>query len=201
MEKETARIEAFSDGVFAIAITLLILEVKVPPPGSGDLTAQLLKQWPSYVSFVISFAFIGIMWINHHRLFSHIKRSDNTLMLLNLLLLLGVCVVPYPTAVLAQHLGSGGQKPAALLYQGTYFVIAIFFNLLWGHVNKKELGDKNNETAGKISAQYAVGPLSYLACLLLVWISVPASLALNVVLAIFYALPPQRASAVIGRRD
>jgi uncharacterized membrane protein len=78
MEKETARIEAFSDGVFAIAITLLILEIQIPGQ-SGDLGSQLIKAWPFYVAFLISFAFIGIMWINHHRLFTHIKRSDNTL--------------------------------------------------------------------------------------------------------------------------
>ena len=90
MEKETARIEAFSDGVFAIAITLLILEIKIPNAGSANLSSQLIRQWPSYFAFVISFAFVGIMWINHHRLFTHIKRADNTLLFLNLLLLLGV---------------------------------------------------------------------------------------------------------------
>ncbi len=81
MTTETARIEAFSDGVFAIAITLLILEIKVPMPSTGILAPQLWRQWPSYVSFVISFAFIGIMWINHHRLFTHIRRCDNGLLL------------------------------------------------------------------------------------------------------------------------
>jgi len=102
---ETSRIEAFSDGVFAIAITLLILEIKVPPPGSGELSLALARQWPSYLSFLMSFAFIGIMWINHHRLFTHIARSDDVLLILNLLLLLGVIVVPFPTAVLATHWG------------------------------------------------------------------------------------------------
>ena len=90
MATETARVEAFSDGVFAIAITLLILEIKVPARGSGALARQLLQQWPSYVSYLISFAFIGIMWVNHHRLFNLIRRSDNRLLLFNLLLLLGV---------------------------------------------------------------------------------------------------------------
>ena len=197
MEKETARIEAFSDGVFAIAITLLILEIKVPPAGTADLATQLIKQWPSYVSFVISFAFIGIMWINHHRLFTQIRRSDNTLMLLNLLLLLGVCVVPYPTAVLAQHLSGPDQRPAAVLYHGTYFAIAIFFNLLWGYARKRGMVEKTSESALRISVQYGVGPFSYLVCLLLVWISIPASLLLNVVLAVFYALPPQHATTVV----
>jgi TMEM175 potassium channel family protein len=191
---ETARVEAFSDGVFAIAITLLILEIKIPAPGSGILSAQLLKQWPSYVSFLISFAFIGIMWINHHRLFTHIQRSDNALLLLNLLLLLGVTAVPFPTAVLAVHLGQGDERAAALLYNGTYFFIAIFFNLLWRYAasDKRKLlaPDVDRHAVHRITRQYAFGPLFYLICLGLSWVSVPASLASNVALACFFALPP-----------
>src|SRR4030081_1715517 len=131
MTTETTRVEAFSDGVFAIAITLLILNIKIPLPAGGPLLAQMGRQWASYISFVISFAFIGIMWINHHRLFSHIKRADNLLLIFNLLLLLGVTAVPFPTAVLAAHLGGPDQRAAAMLFSGTYFFIAIFFNLLW----------------------------------------------------------------------
>ena len=157
MEKETARIEAFSDGVFSIAITLLILEIKIPAAGSGNLSAQLLRQWPSYFAFVFSFAFIGIMWVNHHRLFTQIKRSDNALLFLNLLLLLGVCAVPFPTAVLAQHLGQSDQRAAAILYHGSYFVIAIFYNILWRYASRNLLGkDGDAAAANKISAQYAV---------------------------------------------
>src|SRR5260370_18656673 len=90
METETNRVEAFSDGMFAIAITLLILEIKVPAAGQGNLAAALLRQWPSYLAFFLSFAFIGIMWMNHHRMFTHIRRSADTLLVLNLLLLLSV---------------------------------------------------------------------------------------------------------------
>jgi uncharacterized membrane protein len=202
MEKETARIEAFSDGVFAIAITLLILEIKIPV-GNGDLAKQLLRQWPSYVAFVISFLFVGIMWINHHRLFNHIKRSDNVLMVLNLLLLLGVTSVPFPTAVLAQNLGQSGQRAAMILYNGTYFVIAIFFNLLWRYCVSKNhhlLGKEVDVAAAeKITAQYAFGPVVYLACMALAWISVPASLLMNIALAIFFLLPPARAVRVAGK--
>jgi uncharacterized membrane protein len=194
MEKETARIEAFSDGVFAIAITLLILEIKIPAAGSGNLSVQLLRQWPSYFAFVFSFAFIGIMWINHHRLFTHIKRSNNALLFLNLLLLLGVCAVPFPTAVLAQHLGQSDQRAAAILYHGTYFAIAIFFNILWRYASRHLLGKGvDASTADKISAQYAFGPLLYLVCIALTWVNVPVSLLLNVALAVFFALPPHRA--------
>ena len=194
MEKETARIEAFSDGVFAIAITLLILEIKIPASGSGELSVQLLQQWPSYFAFVFSFAFIGIMWINHHRLFTHIKRSNNALLFLNLLLLLGVTAVPFPTAVLAQHLGQSDQRAAAMLYHGMYFAIAVFFNLLWRYANRNLLGENVDISAtGKISARYAVGPILYLVCIAVAWVNVPVSLLLNVALAVFFALPLPRA--------
>jgi len=197
MTTETARIEAFSDGVFTIAITLLVLEIKIPAPGSEPLSVQLWKQWPSYVSFAISFAFIGIMWINHHRLFTYIKQSNNSLLLLNLLLLLGVTSVPFPTAVLAAHLGKTDQRAAAVLYSGTYFFIAIFFNLLWRYAASdkwKLLAAEVDRTAvHHITRQYAFGPLLYLACLGLCWVSVPASIAANAALACFFALPPQRA--------
>jgi uncharacterized membrane protein len=200
MEKETARIEAFSDGVFAIAITLLILEIKIPATGSGNLSLQLLRQWPSYFAFVFSFAFIGIMWINHHRLFTHIKRSDNTLLFLNLLLLLGVCAVPFPTAVLAQHLGQSDQRAAAILYHGTYFFIALFFNILWRYAIRNSLGTEvDTVAANKIAAQYAVGPLFYLVCIALTWVNVAVSLLLNVGLAVFFALPPQRSVRAANR--
>ena len=192
MLSETSRVEAFSDGVFAIAITLLILDLHVPPPAAGRLGPALLRQWPTYVAFLLSFAFIGIMWVNHHRLFNHIRRSDNFLLFLNLLLLLGVCLVPFPTALLAAYYGRAGeQKLAAGIFNGTYFAIAIFFNLLWRHALAAGLLDAETlESAHSLTRQYAVGPLMYLVCLLLSAIHVPTSLALNVALALFFALPP-----------
>ena len=193
---ETSRIEAFSDGVFAIAITLLILNIKIPPAGNDDLSAELIGQWPSYFSFLVSFAFIGIMWMNHHRLFTHIARSDDVLLILNLLLLLGVVVVPFPTAVLALHLGQAGQLPALILYNATYVFIAVIFNLLWRYASsaKRHLLARDVDPASvqRISNQYALGPICYLACLGLSWVSAAASLALNFALACFFALPPHR---------
>ncbi len=201
MNTETGRVEAFSDGVFAIAITLLILEIKIPKPSDGALANQLLRQWPSYFAFLISFAFIGVMWINHHRLFTHIKRCNNTLMILNLLLLLGVTIVPFPTAVLATHIGFADQRTAALLYNGVYVFIAIIFNLLWRYAvsrNHHLLGKEvDKENVGRISKQYAFGPLLYLFCAALAWISVPASLGANVLLATFFAIPPSHASKIV----
>lgn len=192
MSSETARIEAFSDGVFAVAITLLIFNVHVPSASSGHLGSALAGQWPAYVAFLISFAFVGIMWVNHHRLFNHILRTDNTLMFLNLLLLFGVCFVPFPTALLAAHYLTPDRVLAAAIFNGTYVVIAISFNLLWFHAVKGGLLDP--ETLGPasfISRRYGVGPVSYLVCLGLTWVSVPVSLILNVALAVFFALPPK----------
>jgi uncharacterized membrane protein len=201
LNSETGRVEAFSDGVFAIAITLLILEIKVPKPSDGPLALQLLRQWPSYFAFLISFSFIGVMWMNHHRLFTQIKRCDDTLMVLNLFLLLGVTVVPFPTAVLATHLGYHDQRTAALLYNGVYLFIAIVFNLLWRYAisrNHHLLGKEvDAASVVKISKQYALGPLCYLLCAVIAWISVPASLAGNIVLAIFFALPPAHATRIV----
>ena len=100
---ETARIEAFSDGVFAIAITLLVLDLKVPRdlPDGQTLTGALLAQWPAYLAFASSFMTILIMWVNHHRIFTLVGRSDSRLLFFNGLLLMGVTVVPFPTALVA----------------------------------------------------------------------------------------------------
>jgi uncharacterized membrane protein len=194
MNTETARVEAFSDGVYAIAITLLILEIKVPQPGAVPLYTQLLRQWPSYASYFISFAFIGIMWINHHRMFTHIRRSDNNLMLLNLLLLLGVTTVPFPTAVLAAYLGHPGERTAAFVYNGMYLLIAFAFNALWRYAASAKhhllAHDVDADAVARITRQYSFGPIPYLICFALAYINVRLSLVGNMALACFFALPP-----------
>jgi uncharacterized membrane protein len=193
---ETARVEAFSDGVFAVAITLLILEIKVPGY-DGNLGAKLLLQWPSYLAFVTSFAFIGVMWINHHRLFTHIRKSDDMLLVLNLALMFSVCVVPFTTGLLAAHLGHPGARTAVVVYDSTYLGVAVFFNLLWRRAASRDghllASDVNLEVAGKITQQYNYGPVAYLIAVALAWVSIPASLLINLVLAIFFALPPRYA--------
>jgi len=194
MQSETARIEAFSDGVFAIAITLLILDVKVPPL-NVNLGPALVRQWPTYAAYLISFWFIGIMWVNHHRLFTHIHRADNALLFLNLLPLLAVSAVPFPTALVAAHYRSADRIAAVAVFNGLYVVIALFFNVLWGHaVRAKLLDGALLDSADSISRQYAIGPVAYLACFALTWLSVPASLILNIALAMFFAIPPRVAN-------
>src|ERR1700694_696100 len=124
--EETTRLEAFSDGIFAIAMTLLVLEIRLPeqvPPGTlGD---ALFHVWPSYLAFLTSFATIGVMWVNHHRVFNLIQRTDQGLLGLNLLLLLGVTFLPFPTAVVAQHIRSDDAWLAAMFYNGVFIAISI----------------------------------------------------------------------------
>src|SRR5208282_5421629 len=124
---ETARIEAFSDGIFSIAATLLVLELK-RPPAAMPFWQGIASMWPGYVSFVLSFFFIGIMWINHHRLFVHIRKADDLLMAANLLLLLGVVFVPYPTSLMAASINmhdSDYSRNVAIFYNLGYFVISL----------------------------------------------------------------------------
>ena len=192
MQSETTRVEAFSDAVFAIAITLLILEIKVPTQDQGPLAAGLLRQWPSYLAFLASFLYIGVMWINHHRMFTHIRKANDVLLVLNLFLLLGVTVVPFPTAVLAEHLHGPDHKIAAILYNATFVVIAVIFNVLWRYAVSRRLIDHavSAEAARIISRQYALGPVMYLGCLALAWVNVHASMLGNVALALYFSLSP-----------
>ena len=131
-EKETGRLEGFSDGVIAVAITLLVLGLQPPshPYSDPDLLDWIRGQVPNYLAFVTSFITIGVMWMNHHRMFTHIKRIDDTLMVLNLLLLLCIVIVPFPTAMVALYLNARNPFIAALIFNGTYVMLAICFNVL-----------------------------------------------------------------------
>jgi uncharacterized membrane protein len=198
-EKDTDRLEAFSDGVFAVAITLLILDVKIlpfdpagNPLNDSQLWSKLLSLWPTLFAFVTSFLTIGVMWLNHHRLFKHIERTDTGLLLLNLLLLLLIVFVPVPTSLLAEYLVRLDQHVAALVYNGTFLLIACCFNLLWRYASyhNRLIGkDTDQDAVAAISQQYLFGPLFYLITFGLAWINVPVSIILNFILALFFALP------------
>jgi len=141
--KENARIEAFSDGVFAIAITLLILEIKVPPHDSmhsvGDLWKGLIGLWPSYFAFLLSFGIILVSWINHHYLFNVIDKSSRTFLYANGFLLLTITIMPFPTALLAEYIGSEYAKPAIAFYCFGGVVNSIGWILLLNSVIKPKL--------------------------------------------------------------
>lgn len=136
-EKETGRLEAFSDGVFAIAITLLALELHVPhvdSSGGGDASAALVaglrSQWPGYLAFVTSFFTVLIMWVYHHNVFRFVHHVDTRLLFANGFLLLLVTAVPFPTAVIAEYLETPAAPAASALYSGVFVLISIAFNLL-----------------------------------------------------------------------
>jgi uncharacterized membrane protein len=199
-ERETGRVEAFSDGVFAIAITLLVLELKAPR-GPEPLASQLLSQWPSYAAFFTSFGTIGIMWLNHHRLFSLMHRVDHLLLVLNGLLLLGVTITPFPTALVADHYGHPGARLAAAVYSGVFVCIAITFNVLWRYASSARRAPTilkvrhDSDEVRAIHAQYRMGPVFYLAAFLLSFWSATASVAVCMGLALFFAIPPRARGA------
>ena len=133
VEKQTGRLESFSDGVFAVAITLLVFNLQVPH-GALSVTAlriALLQQWPSYLTFMTSFATILIMWASHHGLFKLVYRADTPFLFANGLLLLLVTVVPFPTSLVAQYLSTPAAPLACAIYAGVFVVINIAYNLLW----------------------------------------------------------------------
>jgi uncharacterized membrane protein len=192
LPNETARIEAFSDGVFAIAITLLILEIQVPPQTPhGGLRHALVNLWPSYLAFLASFMTIGVMWLNHHRLFTLINKKDDGLIAFNLLLLLGITWLPFPTALLAEHLlGSHeDEQAAAIVYAGSFFVLSIVFNLMWRYaVHLRIVYDDLNVVA--ISRQYAMGPIFYALLVGVAFFDAKWCLVVSALFALYFALPP-----------
>ena len=195
---DTSRIEAFSDAVFAIAITLLIIEIGVPhlddePPGT-TLPQALFGLWPSYLAYVISFLQIGVIWANHHNRFRFIERSDHGLLFLNILFLMCVAFVPFPTALLAEYLeGTAAERETAgVIYAGTLAVTAVFFTLLWIYAaTNRRLVDRSLDTSllRAMTRRYLLGTVAYVFVFLLAFVNVAASLALIVALALLFVLP------------
>ena len=211
-EKETNRLEAFSDGVFAVAITLLVLNIRIPGldlppdklPTGSELWRTLGDEWPMLAAYVTSFATIGIMWLNHHRLFTYIKRINTVLVLLNLLLLMFIVFVPVPTALLAEYVERPDQHAAAIIYSGTFVLTAICFNLLWRYASyHNRLIGKNVDSRAieDISKQYLFGPLVYLIAFALAFVSTPATIIACFALALFFALPPRLPRSLLSNNN
>jgi uncharacterized membrane protein len=192
--KETARLETFVDGVFAIAITLLVLDIRIPEPGE-DLVAALARQWPSFVAYVISFLSIGVMWVSHHRLFQMISRLTTTFLYLNVLFLLPVAFIPYPTALVAQHFQEPDARTAAVLLYGLVSIlIAVMFNVLWQYAARHRLLSLPRDRALGAVRGYALGPLAYAIATLVVFISPLLSMAGFAGLAVFWMLSGREGS-------
>jgi uncharacterized membrane protein len=131
----TGRVEAFSDGVFAIAITLLVLEISVPESAFGDLWHGIAEQWPSYLAFATSFITIGWIWMAHHGIFRRLQYANRRVMLINLLLLMAVSFLPFPTKLMAEALHEADATRAAVIFYGAaLFATSLLLSLLWGSV-------------------------------------------------------------------
>ncbi|HEV2750623.1 MAG TPA: TMEM175 family protein [Gemmatimonadales bacterium] len=189
MAEGTARVEAFSDGVFAIAITLLILEIRVPPAGGErGLWAGLVALWPSYVAFVLSFFVILIMWVNHHELIRLVRAVGYPFMFANGLLLLTVTFVPFPTAVLAEHLATADAPAAAAFYCGTFIINALAWGLVFLAIVRGRLyrSDVDAATIERIRRAYVAGPIVYIVATLVALKQPVLGLALNASLWILW---------------
>jgi uncharacterized membrane protein len=189
---ETSRLETFADGVFAIAITLLVLGLRSPAPDE-DLGRALADQWPEFAAYVVSFLTIGIIWAQHHRLFKFIRRSDATFAMINVAFLMFVAFIPFPTGVLAQRLGSGVDAVGAtLLYGGTMIGIAIMFNAIWLYASARDghlLGSESATARRAVARGYRYGVPVYALITLLAFLSPLLSLIGFAAFAAYWALP------------
>ena len=202
----TDRLEAFSDGVFAVAATLLVLNLKVGgasgrPLRAGTLAHALGAQWPQYATYAVSFLTIGIIWLNHHSQFSRIERPDRTLMVLNLLLLMFVTLTPFPTSLLASYLRSGSDEHvAAALYAATMLAMSIaFFSTYAWCARRKLFADwVADEHVGYLVRRNVAGLFVYAVAIGLAFASATVSLVLCGLAAIYYLLPGRPVAAPSG---
>ena len=169
VHRDTTRLVAFSDAVFAITITLLVLEIK-PPTNDSDLLHGLLELWPSYLAYAVTFLFIGQVWANHHVMFDHIRAADRVVLLLNTLLLMVVAFLPFATSVLAGAFRSGeGERTAVVFYGIVFDLTALTFNAVWHDARRHQLISDALDPAGAT----AIARRFQLA---LVWLAVGAAL-------------------------
>ena len=193
----TARLETFSDGVFAIAATLLILDVNLS--GDGSVAHQLVDAWPSYAVYAISFLTLGIVWVNHHTVFTQIGRVDRTFLFINVVFLMVVAFTPFPTRVLAENLRDG-SKAAAVAYGLTYTAMSICYGALWYYASRggRLLADTADpRLVSGISRSFAPGTAIYATATASSLISAYLAVVLYALIALFYVLE----SSIFGRAD
>jgi uncharacterized membrane protein len=186
-----SRLEAFSDGVFAVAITLLVINLAVPKRGGPPVASQLASAWPSFVAYGISFLTIGIIWVNHHALVANIAVVDRTLLFLNLVLLMFVVTIPFSTATMATFLTSPGHdaKVAMAIYALDFEFMSLCFSALfeWTLREDRRLHEPIPETARWAARRrFYAGQVPYAAAIGLAFLSPYVSLAVTGVVAIYY---------------
>ena len=188
-----ARLEAFSDGVLAIVVTLLAFELRPPEVDQGQtLAGALWDQWPAYLAYVLAFAQIGVIWLNHHRVFDQVRVVDGRLLLLNLNLLMWITLIPFPTAVVAEHLRVGGEpaRTAVAVFSGTLFAVAVGFTALYAWVTHDDrlvhaLPPRPAVVAARIRS--GVGLAAYGLAVALAFVMPYAALAIHAANAGYYA--------------
>lgn len=187
MENGTGRLEAFSDGVFAIAATLLVLEFSVRT--GRDVGRELLRIWPSYLAYVTSFITIGIIWMNHHHTVSLLARTDRVMLFVNNLLLLTIAFFPFPTRLVAENLRHDGEQAAAIAYAATLVVMASLHQVWWQYARRRRrlIGESIPDSALRaVDRAYAPGLPMYGTVLLLAFFSPLAAVLLTFAIAAFY---------------
>jgi uncharacterized membrane protein len=186
----TGRLETFADGVFAIAATLLVIDVSVNVPGA-DLGHALVHDWPQYAAYAISFLTIGIIWVNHHACFTQIARTDRRFLFMNVGFLMCVAFIPFPTRLVAEHIRDDGARAAALAYGLTLTTTAVLFSVLWVYAARGRrliADDADQRVVSGISRSYVPGIPTYaLATLVAVWSPV-AAVTMFAAIALFYVL-------------
>lgn len=193
---ETDRLVFFSDAVIAIAITLLVLDIRVPRaealPAGETLVTALIGQWPVYLSFVISFIIIGETWANHHAMFRYIKRTDHGLLVISIMLLLCIAFIPFAASLLAEYIQRDERAVGAFVYGITLTVGGVFFNLIWWYALRHPYLLNPATDAQELQAmgqRFVIGPIIYLVATLLAFVSAYASIAIFVGLTILFFLP------------
>jgi uncharacterized membrane protein len=195
----TARLETFADGVLAIAATLLILNVELGR-GGGSLTHELAHLWPAYAAYAVSFLVIGVIWVNHHTILNLVERADRTFLFLNVLFLLVVAFLPFPTRVLADHLRGGDARTAAFFYGLTSIGMALGFQAIWFYAargGRLLAAGADPRLVSGITRSFLPGVPLYTAATLLCLVSAWLGAALYAALALFYVA----SAAVFGRGE
>jgi uncharacterized membrane protein len=195
---DSRRAESFSDGVFAVAITVLVFNLltvadqtaNLRPPHS--LTDALLSHWPAYFAYVVSFLTIGIMWLNHHTMLAAVTRVDRVVLVLNLLLLMGVVAIPFPTALVAAHLNDGSAgKTAAVTYGLVMIAISIGFGSMWIYLSthQNELGPRRRVRTPRLSTvRFTAGNVGYIGGTVIAFFYPIAALVIFGLLAVYYLI-------------
>jgi uncharacterized membrane protein len=187
---DRSRLETFSDGVFAVAITLLALDLSVAGPGHGSLGHQLTRQWPSYVAYAVSFFTIGIIWVNHHGVFHALARVDRVLVYLNLALLFFVVAIPFATSTMADYLRGGGAdaRLAMALYAAVFELMGLAFGsvLVWSIRRDLLVAPLPPADERRAIVRFTIGNVAYLAAIGVAFVSPYTALAITGFVAVYY---------------